>query len=62
MAGRAEAERLHAVAASLERELRVLLTARPPPGDAATVALRAQLCDAYEAVLFADYAFAQARA
>jgi hypothetical protein len=55
-----EAERLHAAAAALEKELRAAFAARPAPGEAATAALRARLCDTYEALLFADYAFAQA--
>ena len=62
MAGRAsrpgEGERLYASASALDKELR---GCRAAPGDAAVAALRQRLCEAYEAVLFADYSFAQAR-
>jgi hypothetical protein len=65
MAGRAgrpgEADRLHAAVAAVDKELRAAWVARPSTGDAAVAALRAQLCDACEALLFADYAYSQAR-
>jgi hypothetical protein len=59
-----EGERLYAAAAAVEKELRALLQPGPghAPGDAAASALRQRLCESYEAVLFADYAFSQARA
>jgi len=65
MAGRrpGEGERLYAAASAVEKELRSLLKAGARgPGDAAAAQLRLRLCEAFEAVLFADYSFAQARA
>ena len=63
MAGRAsrpgEGERLYAAASALDKELRA---SRAAPGDAAVAVLRQRLCEAYEAVLFTDYSFAQVRA
>jgi hypothetical protein len=59
-----DGERLYAAAAAVDKELRALLKpgSGNAPGDAAASALRQRLCEAYEAVLFNDYAFAQARA
>lgn len=59
-----EGERLYAAAAAVEKELRALLQpgSGHAPGDAAASVLRQRLCESYEAVLFADYAFSQARA